>query len=383
MSVRPVLLKDLRRTAISQHQQGKGKGDHNRFAPLAPRERLISTGKRQLSEVNDAPTPKNPRFDANLVFAQLKDQDASLAEAKVLLSAAASTAEDCCSAKDGAMGSIIHSLLKVMALMLTSHENLTSVIIDSAKLSQSAGLAPPPPNSQTHQGPTGRSAGPPPRKEPPSHEELAKKRLKQSIRDAEKRSVLFNLDLGPVPTMNKETLSRKVTMALSDKAKGGDHDYNIDDAEETIDDVLSCSKLEFLGSNSRKFHNNKNPTDSRNGKFCTLPVRMDFKDKETRIQAEISLRKICKVSCSTPYPKNLRKLLDSLVKEGKTIAPDLYIRTRVNVEKLTIDVHAKDKDIWRDLGLSRQIPLDILDYASIAALGEIEPSTEEEMPEIS
>ena len=183
--------------------------------------------------------------------------------------------------------------------------------------------------------------------------------------------------------MNKETLSRKVTMALSDKAKEGAHDYNIADAEETIDDVLSCSKLEFLGSNSRKFHNNKNPTDSRNGKFCTLPVRMDFKDKETRIQAEISLRKICKVSCSTPYPKNLRKLLDSLVKEGKTIAPDLYIRTRVNVEKLTIDVHAKDKDIWRDLGLSRQIPLDILDYASIAALGEIEPSTEEEMPEIS
>ena len=55
-------------------------------------------------------------------------------------------------------------------------------------------------------------------------EELAKKRLKQSIRDAEKRSVLFNLDLGPVPTMNKETLSRKVTMALSDKAKGGAHD---------------------------------------------------------------------------------------------------------------------------------------------------------------
>ena len=306
MSVRPVLLKDLRRTAISQHQQGKGKGDHNRFAPLAPRERLISTGKRQLSEVNDAPTPKNPRFDANLVFAQLKDQDASLAEAKELLSAAAATSE-----------------------------------------------------------------------------ELAKKRLKQSIRDAEKRSVLFNLDLGPVPTMNKETLSRKVTMALSDKAKGGAHDYNIDDAEETIDDVLSCSKLEFLGSNSRKFHNNKKPSDSRNGKFCTLPVRMDFKDKETRIQAEISLRKICKVSCSTPYPKTLRKLLDSLVKEGKTIAPDLYIRTRVNVEKLTIDVHARDKDIWRDLGLSRQIPLDILDYASIAALGEIEPSTEEEMPEIS
>ena len=76
-------------------------------------------------------------------------------------------------------------------------------------------------------------------------------------------------------------------------------------------------------------------------------------------------------------------MLDNLVKEGKARSPDSFIRTRVNADKLTIDVHAKDKDIWRDLGLSREIPLDILDYASIAALGEIEPSTEEEMPEIS
>ena len=381
MSVRPVLLKDLRRTAIKQHQQGKGKGDYNRFAPLAPRGRLYSSGKRQLSQEPDAPTPKNPRFDANLVFAQLKDQDASLAEAKEILKAAAATTEECCSAKDGAIGSIIHSLLKVMSIMLTSHENLTSVIVDSTKLSEASAPNPTIPTPPVHRESTGRPSGPPPKRDPPSQEELAKRRIKQSLREAEKRSVIFNLDLGPVPAMNKDTLARKVTLALSDKAKEGNHDYNLADAEETIDDVLSCSKLEFLGSNSRKFHSNKNPNDPRNGKFCTMPVRMDFKDKETRIQAEISLRKICKVSCSTPYPKNLRKLLDNLVKEGKTIAKECFIRTRVNVDKLTIDVHAKDKDVWRDLGLSQPIPLDILDHASSAALEEI--PIEEEMPEIS
>ena len=89
---------------------------------------------------------------------------------------------------------------------------------------------------------------------------------------------------------------------------------------------------------------------------------MDFKDKETRIQAEISLRKICKVSCSTPYPKNLRSILDGLVKEGKRIALDHFIHTRVNVDKLTINVHAKDDSNWQDLGLSQQIPLDILSF---------------------
>ena len=149
-------------------------------------------------------------------------------------------------------------------------------------------------------------------------------------------------------------------MALSEKAKSGTHDYNTADAEEAIDDVLSCAKLEFLGNQSRKFFNKKNASDKRNNTFCTLPVRMDFKDKATRIQAEIAMRKICKVSCSTPYPKRLRTMLDNLVKEGKTRAPDRFIRTRVNVDKLTIDVHAKVGDSWVDLGLACGVPLMIL-----------------------
>ena len=88
--------------------------------------------------------------------------------------------------------------------------------------------------------------------------------------------MIFNLELGQVPTINKETLSRKVTMALSEKAKAGDHDYNVTDAEETIDDVLSCAKLEFLGAGSRMFFNTCDATDKRNNKFCTMPVRLDF-----------------------------------------------------------------------------------------------------------
>ena len=173
--------------------------------------------------------------------------------------------------------------------------------------------------------------------------------------------MIFNLELGQVPTINKETLSRKVTMALSEKAKAGDHDYNINDAEDTIDDVLSCAKLEFLGAGSKNFFNSRDATDKRNNKFCTMPVRLDFKDKETRIQAEISMRKLCKVSCSTPYPKKLRNILSGLVKDGKKAAPGCFSLTRVNVDKLTIDVHTKVDNQWQDLNLSCNIPTTILD----------------------
>ena len=91
--------------------------------------------------------------------------------------------------------------------------------------------------------------------EPPSPEESAKAKVKKALRDAEKKSIIFNLDLGPVPTINKDTLSRKVTVALSNKAKEGNHDYNLNDAKDTIDDVLSCSKLKFMGSSTRAYHN--------------------------------------------------------------------------------------------------------------------------------
>jgi hypothetical protein len=189
----------------------------------------------------------------------------------------------------------------------------------------------------------------------------ATKKVKNAIRDAEKKTLLFNLDLGNVPTMNKETLSKKVTLALHTKVKSGEHDYDIRDAEEVLDDILSCTKLEFLGATSKKFFNKRNINDPRNDTFCTMPVRLDFKDRENRIQAETNLRKVCKVSCAVPYPKKLRAILDNLVTQGKKLAPSCFIRTRVNVDDLSIEVHAKTGEGWKDLYLKTCIPLDICD----------------------
>jgi hypothetical protein len=138
MSVRPVLLKDIRRTAISNHQQQKGTGNYNSFSPLVDRGRSPSVGKRKLSPDKDTGSgsasqtnvTKMPRFDSSVVFEQLKGQDVIFSEVKGIMGSL--PGED---AFDGTVpGPVKESLVgmgKVFNLLLKSHENLTSVLVDA------------------------------------------------------------------------------------------------------------------------------------------------------------------------------------------------------------------------------------------------------------
>jgi hypothetical protein len=163
-----------------------------------------------------------------------------------------------------------------LKLLLKSQENLTSALIDVVKVKE----APTGNGAATISGETRQKVkAPQPAQVDPKV--AAERKVKQAIREAEKKTLLFNIDIGKVPTLNKDTLSRKVTLALGEKATSGNHDYDIKDAEDAIDDILSCVKLDFLGTTSKKFYNKKNPQDPRNDSFCTMPVRFEFKDKVT------------------------------------------------------------------------------------------------------
>jgi hypothetical protein len=119
--------------------------------------------------------------------------------------------------------------------------------------------------------------------------------------------------------------------------------------------------LDFLGSGTKIYKNKHNDKDTNNGKFCTMPVKMMFKDKKERILAEQHLRKVCSVKCSTPYPKGLRTLISSLIEEAKRVKQGHFILAKVNVEKLTVSALASENNSWTDLNITRDIPLNILD----------------------
>ena len=164
-------------------------------------------------------------------------------------------------------------------------------------------------------------------------------RFKESVRNAEKSSLLLNLDLGRVPVMNQNTISTKATSALAAMAANKEGKTGVVPSEEAvtaIDDVLSMVKsMQFFGKSTKTYRNSKDP---KSGSYCTIPVRYEFKDRDTRIRAETTLREHCKVHCTTPYPTILRETIRQVINHVKQDYPDNQVRVNVDLKNLALKV---------------------------------------------
>jgi hypothetical protein len=385
--VKSVTMAELRKSKPpspkDQHRENVGKGNFNRWNLLSDTSRCLSfsgqSGKRQLD--SSSPPPAGPakaaRLDPNLLFEQVKQHEGKLKEAKTILEEAVKAKADADldnnNILDDGTNSCISKMLLVLTALVAHSEGLTSSIID---IFQEGQAHPPPKNSQTNQPSGGEPAqrgrsGTFSQKKPPTPDELTKKKIRQEINKAEKTTTVFDLNLGQVPIINKDTLSGKVTRAIHSAAASSDEikkgNYTAAEAEEILDDVLLCVSLDFLGNGgSKKFYNKAKPNDPRNGSFCTVPTKLTFRTKDERIKAEQTLRKFGKVKCSVPYPKKLRAIIGDIVKKGKQVKPNNYIRVKVDTENLTVTAHASVQSpsgrwVWEDLELTTEIPLDVLD----------------------
>jgi hypothetical protein len=146
MSVWPTLLRDIKKTAVHQHQQNIGTGNYNRYAMLSPRGRILSVGKRQLEPTSEdsEQAAKLPKLNSNLVMTQLKDQDGILNQLDLLVEEIS---------KDSAVPDPdprVGTLCKIVKLLATSQRNLTSAVIDAAKVSSSGTRYAPEPGASSH-----------------------------------------------------------------------------------------------------------------------------------------------------------------------------------------------------------------------------------------
>ena len=132
-------------------------------------------------------------------------------------------------------------------------------------------------------------------------------------------------------------------------AEGSDNGRPSEDTIMILEDTLSVMKgMEFFGKVTKVYNNTKNNGDELNGKFCTLPVKMVFKDKDSKARAEAVLRKTCKLQCTTPYPPLLRKLIKETIDSYRGKFPDSFIQVKVDAEggKLLLSRRSKEDNKW-------------------------------------
>lgn len=193
------------------------------------------------------------------------------------------------------------------------------------------------------------------------------RKFKEAVKDAEKSTVIFNLDLGRVPIINQATICKNATVALTAKAAVAEGRRPNDPSNETvdaIDDILSVAKnVSFFGASTKSYVNTR---DAASGSYCTIPVKYDFKDKDTRIRVEQILRSRCKVSCATPYPPILRECIKKVIASGKHVRPDDFVRVGVDAAKMSFRLswRTQNTGVWVNHENLIPIPKEALDTVS-------------------
>jgi hypothetical protein len=191
-----------------------------------------------------------------------------------------------------------------------------------------------------------------------------KQNFRDAVRAAESSTLVFNLNMGRVPIMNKETMKTKATLALTSMAasreSGNNTSIPCDDTVAAIDDVLSIVEgMEFFGRKTKSYTNSR---DDLSNSFCTVPVRYQFRDKDDRIAAEKILQDKCGARCTTPYPTVLRECIRQTVGKIKQDHPTKQIKITVDSHKFCLrascrdKVDGDDKNRWEQVGGDIPLP---------------------------
>jgi hypothetical protein len=234
---------------------------------------------------------------------------------------------------------VLDGLVKWMSLTTSIQENTASVMLDGfAKASKNGGSVVQSKTDAMKQDPR-------------------KKRFLQAVKEAEKSTLVFNLDMGTVAVMNPNTMNRKFSMAL--KAKAAEQDGNVNgepksDTVTQLDDTLSMVKnMDFFGKTTKQ---------AKGKDFFTIPVKLAYKDKDTRIAAKQNLRKLCKVSCTTPYHSTLR---DVMKKTMQAKYKDSYVQTRLDTDNMMLKVSYRQNDIWYNDVEKIELPDSVYDLSNM------------------
>jgi hypothetical protein len=185
------------------------------------------------------------------------------------------------------------------------------------------------------------------------------------VKEAERSTLIFKTNMGPVAIMNPETMRKNFSMDLAAKAAV------VEDAPEgrptagvaaQLDDALGMvTKMEYFGKETKRAK--KKGKDGGDEDFFTIPVKLSFRDKETRDAADGRMRKLCKVGGTVPYHRTLRNVINRVISDSKAKYKDSFIQVKVDAEKFQLRVSRREAGVWYNNIDYIDLPEEVLDLS--------------------
>jgi hypothetical protein len=169
------------------------------------------------------------------------------------------------------------------------------------------------------------------------------KELREGLEKADRESVLFDADLGTVTLANRKALANAFTNGIRSAVVAGARAANEDPVEavRVMDDALSIvNDMDFIGASSKPFVG-RSQGDMRNNKFCTMPIKFKFDDRDSRIHFETTVRKYCNLKASMSLPKPIREEQAAFLKAVRPRYPDEIVTIRVDTVSMSLQAFRK------------------------------------------
>ena len=206
-----------------------------------------------------------------------------------------------------------------------------------------------------------RLANPPPA--PPRPPTPGRRELVDALDRADKEAVMFGVNLGAVGMAHRGTLNANLTADLQRKVVSkaeGKPDVEVTESLRIVEDALSCvENLEFMGQRSKPYVNQR---EGATGSYCSLPVKLTFQDRDSRINFERSMREHAGLRAIQSLPQSIRDEMGVFRRAMEARYPGKIIMARPNARTLEYIAFMKEdgEKKWNECMETHPIPLGVM-----------------------
>jgi hypothetical protein len=230
--------------------QAKGIVTKNRFEMLS-RDRSESGVRYRYDSPSKRQREESPvQVDKNAAFTSMAGEEEKLVKAKNLVTRIKSKIEQAKEQKmSGLLWDIVYDMAELLDINTGVQETTANVVVDSYNKVSS-------PRKSRRDGSVFHKEKEPEMDEETKEKAIKTKKFAQEVREAERSSLIFKSNMGPVSIMNPDTMKKNFTLDLVAKAAAVEKmpaGRPSKDVASQLDDALEMvTKMDFFGKETKK-----------------------------------------------------------------------------------------------------------------------------------